>query len=834
MLGFGKKDDKEESKTSNTGSKIVGGLLGGIILLTTIPAALILFAIFAVIGEQRLIRRSRWNAATGIAFVISLAIAGFSLGRWFSWFLAAPALTWGSLVDTDNPIGFLAELARLSNSLPTSYLLLQHIVVSIPLALLIMSAWWWYRSYALKMRAENEGEAYSDQRPVGWMDTIRAQRNTTALEDGSWAEKHDDEVAVGIGKYGEVASMDLDDLKKSILVVGTSRSGKTRQANSLAAQQVMKLGGGNICIDLKGDQEFARAKAELARQRGVPFLHFEMAPRSGGNYNKPHPYAPDWRAHYDPLQNGNGASKAAMLLNSVDRAGDAAVYARSAQEVVKLAFDIAALTGQDKRLDDYGHPLSGFAVLSQMLDTDTLISTGNSITPQLVMRANPFLSEQQAHTKTASIKERLKSMKVDLERTNTPLSGAVADVRSLVAQFVNDSAVGPYLSPGSRSVLRIDLVRAILRNEVVVFSLNSQEYKDMAPILTTMVLIDLQNAVSTLRNRYSVMTGDNGESLAWNPVVLQMEEISAITSDAAATAMLGLFNKSADVGIRPILSTQSLADIEAIDGTGVWLRQLTAQIDHLMTLQLSESHDAEKVAAFSGVVQKKISTEQKDVSSNRTGLFQGASVAGSIRASTEDRTRIGESEALQLRRVTADEPGELLWISKVPEFQAVHTNLPEGPNNWSERLKLVPLHEPPKDWKPENDPELVAESNNQRNEVFMQLRNDLKHDPILHQVISGAREREAVEVETEVEAQPQPLASRPDDDSELPAEALVDDANGEDIDSLGGFDDADSDALTGDFDDAPNPGEPAQRSNSRTPQPPAAASDLDDDSDPFA
>lgn len=834
MLGFGKKEDKEEAKQSNTGSKIIGGLLGGIILLTTIPAALILFAIFAVIGEQRLIRRSRWNAATGIAFVVSIAIAGFKLGRWFSWFLAAPALTWGSLVNRDNPLGFLANLARIADSLPTSYLLMQHIVVSVPLALLIMSSWWWYRSYALKMRAENEGEAYSDQRPVGWMDTMRTQRNTAALEDGSWAEKHEDEVAVGIGKYGEVASMDLDDLKKSILVVGTSRSGKTRQANSLAAQQVMKLGGGNICIDEKGDKEFAQAKAELARQRGVPFLHFEMAPRSGGNYNKPHPYAPDWRAHYDPLQNGNGASKAAMLLNSVDRTGDAAVYARSAQEVVKLAFDIAALTGQDKRLDDYGHPLSGFAVLSQMLDTDTLISTGNSLTPQLVMRANPFLSEQQAHTKTASIKERLKSMKVDLERTNSPLSGAVADVRSLVAQFVNDSAVGPYLSPGSRSVLRIDLVRAILRNEIVVFSFNAQEYKDMAPILTTMVLIDLQNAVSTLRNRYSTMTDDAGEPLSWNPVVLQLEEISAIESEAAAAAMLGLFNKSADVGIRPILSTQSLADIEAIDGSGVWLRQLTAQLDHLMTLQLSESHDAEKVAAFSGVVQKKISTEQKDVSSNRTGLFQGASVAGSIRASTEDRTRIGESEALQLRRVTADEPGELLWISKVPEFQAVHTNLPEGPNNWSERLKLVPLHEQPKDWNPDNDPDLIAESKTLRNEVFMQLRNDLKHDPILHEVLSGIREREAVEVENEVEVQAESFSGFPDANGGFPADTPVDAGQGDEFDSLGGFDDADSDIPMDDFDTAPTPQPPAQNPNSRAPQSPAAGSALDDDSDPFA
>lgn len=42
---------------------------------------------------------------------------------------------------------------------------------------------------------------------------------------------------------------------------------------------------------------------------------------------------------------GNGDSKTAMLLNSVDRDGDAAAYLRTAEDVVMLAFDIADLTG---------------------------------------------------------------------------------------------------------------------------------------------------------------------------------------------------------------------------------------------------------------------------------------------------------------------------------------------------------------------------------------------------------------------------------------------------------------------------------------------------------
>lgn len=40
-----------------------------------------------------------------------------------------------------------------------------------------------------------------------------------------------------------------------------------------------------------------------------------------------------------------------MLLNSVARDGDAAVYKRTADEAVKLAYDIAALTGFDKTVN---------------------------------------------------------------------------------------------------------------------------------------------------------------------------------------------------------------------------------------------------------------------------------------------------------------------------------------------------------------------------------------------------------------------------------------------------------------------------------------------------
>lgn len=769
----------ETVEKNNTATRSAAPLIGVVVLVLLLLAPLlpVLFAVCAISGERRRIRLSRWLASCAVAHVVSLAFAGFSINRWLGWWQAAPAALWGGFIPETVTAPAVAGLRHAHTDTAPLVLWTHHLMVAGPAALALMCLWWWWRSYALALRGENEGEQYSNMRPIGWLDRRRAARNETAVRSGEWSHKHPGSIAVGIGHYGEVAVADIDAFKKATAVIGTSRSGKTRMANSLAAQQVVEFGCGNLTIDYKGGDDVARAKAEQAEKMGVPFLHFKLLSRTGGGYHPPHPYAPDRPAHYDPLQRGNGASKAAMLLGSVPREGDAAVYERKASEAVKLAYDIAALTGFDQHTTAEGHPVSGLSVLAQMLDPTMLVAQGKSVTVEQVRAAHPFLTEVSARAKVDNIKNRITTFEAELSRANSTLSGALEDVRSTVASYVNDSAAGPFLTPGTIPTLRIDLVRAILRNEIVLFSLPAQEYPEMASMIGTMVMLDLQNAVATLRDKRELVekhqeqagnTVVGGMDAApWNPLIVQIEELGSVRSPAAAQAMLGLFNKSADVGIRPILSTQSLADIEAVDGTGVWLRQLTAQLDNLITFQLSEAHDAEKIASFSGMVDKKIATEHKDIQNNRTGLFQGADTVSNIVARTEERTRIGAGEALQLDR----ERGQFLWITKVPKLSAVHTTAPEGANNWSEKLTIAPVHEKPKDWNPFADQERIDASVERRNEVFGELLDDLRHNEMLFAVLDNSRQ--SVDIDQTV-AQPTPA---PTPTLPTPAEPqLADDA----------------------------------------------------------
>lgn len=517
-------------------------------------------------------------------------------------------------------------------------------------------------------------------------------------------------VAIGTGRYGDPVLIPCTELKKPIGIFGTSRSGKTRLATSIADQQSRQLGCGQIIIDFKGDTDLVRRKAELARQLGRTFLHFQLVEKGGGHYERPHPYCPPHRAHYDPFTRGNGASKASMLLNSVPRDGDAAAYVRRAYEAVQLAWDLAALKGLDQRRVR-NKPLSGLEVLAAMLSKDTLLGAGKTLTVDDVLNAaGHSISHADATERVRRITTRLATLESELADSRNVLAGALGDTASLISSFLNSSSLGGNLTPGAAPSMRIDLVRAILRNEIIVFSLSAQDYPDTAAQVGTMILLDMQNTVSTLRARKTLVAAHSGIDLSeadsnpWPPLVLQMEEVSALESQAAGTALIGLLNKSADVGIRTILSSQSIGDLVNFDdGRGVFVRRLFGQMDHLFTLQMTASQDTEAFAKESNEVDKNYPIEDKLVERNRFRFGHGATETSRIRANPQRETRIPSRAVAELRRDDSTDTRELLYIKG--GSLAVHTCGPEGPNNWYEVLRMVTVLEKPHGWQPGTDPD---------------------------------------------------------------------------------------------------------------------------------
>ncbi len=211
------------------------------------------------------------------------------------------------------------------------------------------------------------------------------------------------QVAVGIGRYGFPAVCDLDTLKLPALVLGGPRTGKTRLANSMNAQQVRVTGGGACIIDFKGGDDIPSYWAEVAQQENRAFHHFTLNEKSSGAYRRPHPYARTQPSFYDPLVRGNGDSKTAMLLNSVDRDGDAAAYLRTAEDVVMLAFDIADLTG-------FSAGKGGLETLTAILDPAALDKAANQLTVDAVLRAHPSMADVDARRRVNDLQQRVAEM----------------------------------------------------------------------------------------------------------------------------------------------------------------------------------------------------------------------------------------------------------------------------------------------------------------------------------------------------------------------------------------------------------------------------------------
>lgn len=555
-------------------------------------------------------------------------------------------------------------------------------------------------------------------------------------------------VAIGTGRYGDPVLVPCSQLKKAVAIFGTSRSGKTRLATSIADQQSRQLGCGQIVLDFKGDHDLVRRKAELARELGRTFLHFELAPKARTTYRPAHPYAPPRPAHYDPFTRGNGKSKASMLLNSVPRHGDAAVYLRQANEAVSLAWDLAALKGLDQTKRG-GQPQSGLQVLSNVLAADSIVQIGNSLTVDDVIRASGgIIGERDAQNRVGAIQQRMATFSDQLRRASSTLSGSISDTASLIGTILNDSALDGRLTPGAAPAMRIDLVRAILRREIVVFSLPAQDYPDTAALVGTTVLLDLQSTVATLRSKYDTVARYVGADVGtvdgtpWAPLVLQMEEVGSANTPEAANAMIGLFNKSADMGIRPILSSQSIADVLAIDdGQGVVWKRLRAQMDHLLTLKLSSSEDAKLFAAESSEVRKMYAVEEAQVERNRFRFGQGAGETSKIRKTSEDSTRIPADAVMGLRVDADNDRREVLFINGADEHTAVHTCGPEGPNNWYETIRMVPVLEKPYRWDPYADDDVDAdESRAQLEKVMSEQLAELRDNRLLAQILTGRDE----------------------------------------------------------------------------------------------
>ncbi|MFF1714369.1 type IV secretory system conjugative DNA transfer family protein [Streptomyces sp. NPDC058268] len=466
-------------------------------------------------------------------------------------------------------------------------------------------------------------------------------------------------VGMGTGLGGRPVTADVAGFLRPLFVQGVPGSGKTAETNSLGGQ-LIALGSGWVVVDFKGGRDVAEHYFEVAQAHGRRFLHFDLADPSGVAYTPVGPGAPSSPAFYDPLVRGNATSKADMLLNSVGRDGDAAVYFRSAYDYAQLAYLVADWSG-------YSRGKGGLECLVDLLDIEFLQKVADGIDLDAVASRVPPAQQVAARRAVHEVRERV-SVLVSNWRRDELTRSAVADTQRLISTYANGPAAGQWLRPGPVEQT-IDLRRAAHEGDVVVFSLNVSTYGSLARTIGTLVLLDMQNTTDMLRRDIAAGYGHQ-----W-PLYVQIEEFGSASGDA----VLGLCNKARDAGVRPILSTQSWADLVAVDGTGVWARRVLETCGNFLCLRVNGDQDAGVLSGLTSQVTKVYARVQHQL--DRHGRRR-TKHGGLVQRDQRREPRVPAS-------VFQDLPDHhMVWVTKHPTLATVHT-VDEGPNRWWEAVHTV-------------------------------------------------------------------------------------------------------------------------------------------------
>ena len=297
------------------------------------------------------------------------------------------------------------------------------------------------------------------------------------------------------GRGREVAVTDRE-LSAHGLILGASGAGKTTSLLRILTEQIRR-GQPVIAVDLKGSPSFTAQLQAAADAAGRPFRV----------------WTPDGPAAWNPLGHGNATELKDKLI-ATERFTEPH-YQRAAERYLLNALQVAQAR----------HPSvpPTLQEVTRLLDTHRLRASLRDVEPGLRERVSDYL---------ASL-------------TPDQLS-AVRGLQTRLA-ILTESHTGPYLSP-SGGPGDIDLRDALAGREVVVFSLNSGRYGQLASQLGRLVVQDLICAA--------------GERLAQpgpHPqATVAIDEFAGV----GAQNILALFSRGRESGFVVLLATQEMADLD--------------------------------------------------------------------------------------------------------------------------------------------------------------------------------------------------------------------------------------------------------------------------------
>lgn len=429
--------------------------------------------------------------------------------------------------------------------------------------------------------------------PVPWAvpALVAAAAAISAVRIARWIARHRGSAAAGsapahtivLGADHRGRRLEVSDHELSAhgLILGASGAGKTTTLLRILTEQIRR-GRPVIAIDLKGSPSFTEQLRTAARAAGRPFAA----------------WTPDGPTSWNPLAHGNATELKDKLI-ATERFTEPH-YRRAAERYLLNTLQVAQAAHPDRP--------PTLAEIVGLMDPHRLRASLRSAPSELRERVQDYLSGL----------------------TSDQLS-AVRGLQTRLA-ILTESHTGAYLSGGPG----VDVREALNGPAVVVFSLNSGKYGQLASQLAGMVVQDLVCAAGDR------LTGCSGVA---SPATVAIDEFAGV----GAENVMALFARGRESGLSILLATQELADL---DRAGRGLR------DQVLGNTAVKLAHRQEVPASAQLIAQMIGTETRWEETQQLG---GPGGAGVIRRSR----RQAEQFIVHPNEIKSLPTGDAVLISKL-------------------------------------------------------------------------------------------------------------------------------------------------------------------------
>ena len=401
--------------------------------------------------------------------------------------------------------------------------------------------------------------------------------------------------AIGVAAGGKVVHFTDEQARLHVLVVGATGSGKTNLLELLLGSAI---GSGDpvIFVDGKGSADLLHHVRGVCRRARREVRVFSFAGED----------------HWNPLKHGDHTHQRDLI--SAAQRWDNAYFQAVAEDYLGLAAQALAACGQ---------PVTLRAVVRLLTpDLQGLRNLVRTITDQ-------------------ELNERLYQ---GCDKPDESVRSGIIGLTHRLARLT-DSQIGPWLEPAPPGAGEVDLIESATTRggPVACFSIDALGYPATATPLAAMVLQNLQQVASVLMAQGNT-----------RPVTVFIDEFSPFD----VQQVLGLLSRGREAGLRCVLATQDLSDLERSGGRTA-VDQVLANTGTKVSLRIDVRETAERLAATVG-------TRPAWRATHRT--------AGGLRFQ-EGTERLEEVPVLQPSVLMQLGVGEAVLIQKHPEVSVQQVRL---------------------------------------------------------------------------------------------------------------------------------------------------------------